>query len=148
MASWHDNDKLEPSNHHDVIKWKHFPRYWPFVRSIHRPAVNSPAQRPVTRSFDVFFVLHLNKRLSKQSWGWWFEAPSRPLWRHCKAKFYGRPSLLSFPGHPSFLGVLIPNLPQRQYDAFMLIAISCEKTLHEIYHLLPKCKSCHPISDL
>ena len=41
-----------------------------------------PAQRPVTRSFDVFFDLRLNKRLSKQSWGWWFETPSRPLWRH------------------------------------------------------------------
>ena len=40
-----------------------------------------PAQRPVTRSFDVF--LRLNQRLSKQSWGWWFETPSRPLWRHC-----------------------------------------------------------------
>ena len=32
-----------------------------------------PTQRPVTRSFDVFFDLRLNKRLSKQSWGWWFE---------------------------------------------------------------------------
>ena len=31
-----------------------------------------PAQRPVTRSFDVFFDLCLNKRLRKQSWGWWF----------------------------------------------------------------------------
>ena len=41
-----------------------------------------PAQRPVTRSFDVFFHLRLNKRLSKQSWGWWFETPSRSLWRH------------------------------------------------------------------
>ena len=36
--------------HDDVIKWKHFPRYWPFVRGIH----------------------------------WWFETPSRPLWRQCK----------------------------------------------------------------
>ena len=42
-----------------------------------------PAQRPVTRSFDVFFYLRLNKRLSKQSWGWWFDTPSHPLWRHC-----------------------------------------------------------------
>ena len=42
-----------------------------------------PAQRPVMRSFDVFFDLSLNKRLSKQSWGWWFETPSRTLWRHC-----------------------------------------------------------------
>ena len=41
-----------------------------------------PAQRPVTRSFDVFFDLHPNKRLSKQWWGWWFETISCPLWRH------------------------------------------------------------------
>ena len=44
-----------------------------------------PSQRPVTRSFDGFFDLRLNKRLSEQSWGWWFETPSRPLWRHCNA---------------------------------------------------------------
>ena len=30
------------SAHDDVIKWKHFPRYWPFVRGIHRSPVNSP----------------------------------------------------------------------------------------------------------
>ena len=42
-----------------------------------------PTQRPVTRSFDVFFDLHLNKEMSKQSWGWWFETLSRPLWCHC-----------------------------------------------------------------
>ena len=51
-------------------------------------AGNSPVtgefhtQRPVTRRFDD---LCLNKRLSKQSWGWWFETPSRSLWRHCNA---------------------------------------------------------------
>ena len=28
--------------HDDVIKWKHFPRYWPFVWGIHRSPVNSP----------------------------------------------------------------------------------------------------------
>ena len=41
------------------------------------------AQRPVTRSFDVFFDLRLNKRVSKQWWGWWFDTPSHPLWCHC-----------------------------------------------------------------
>ena len=41
------------------------------------------AQRPATRGFDVFFDLLLNKRLSKQWWGWWFETPSHPLWYHC-----------------------------------------------------------------
>ena len=42
-----------------------------------------PSQRPVTQSFDVFFDLRQNKRLSKQSWGWWFETPLRPSCRHC-----------------------------------------------------------------
>ena len=41
-----------------------------------------PTQRPVTRSFDVYFDLCPNKRLSKQSWGWWLETPAWPLWRH------------------------------------------------------------------
>ena len=41
---------------------------------------------PVTRSFDVFCDLRLDKRLSKQSRGWWFETPSRPLWRHRNVK--------------------------------------------------------------
>ena len=140
--SWYD----------DVIKWKHFSLYWPFVRGIHRSPVNSShkgqwrgtlmfslicayinswvnnreagdlgrhrahydvilmstevamtawishyipiarnspvtgeflSQRPVTRNFDVFFYLRLYKRLSKQSWGWWFETPSWSLWRRC-----------------------------------------------------------------
>ena len=36
--------RLTPSGviHDDVIKWKHFPRYWPFARGIHRSPVNSP----------------------------------------------------------------------------------------------------------
>ena len=44
-----------------------------------------PTQRPVTRSFGVFFVLRLSKRLSKQPWDWWFETPSWSLWRQCNA---------------------------------------------------------------
>ena len=67
---------IKPSlvhHHDDIIKWKNFPRYWPFVRGIHRS---------VTRNFDVFFDLRLNKGLSKLSWGWWSETPSSSLWRH------------------------------------------------------------------
>ena len=33
---------MRANSHDDVIKWKHFPRYWPFVRGIHRSPVNSP----------------------------------------------------------------------------------------------------------
>ena len=70
--------------HDDVIKWEHFPRYWPFLRGIHRSPVNSP-HKPVTRSFDVFYDLRLNERLNKQSWSWQFETQSRPLWCHGNA---------------------------------------------------------------
>ena len=49
------------------------------------------AQRPVTRTFDVSFDLRLNKRLRKQSLGWWFETLSRPLWRQCNGVMYDNP---------------------------------------------------------
>ena len=42
-----------------------------------------PSQRSVTRSCDVFLHLRLNKRWSKQSWGWWFETPPCSFWRPC-----------------------------------------------------------------
>ena len=51
---------------------------------------------PMTRSFDVFFDLRLNKRLSKESWGWWFEMLLRPLWRHCNAIWLWWQSSLAF----------------------------------------------------
>ena len=57
-----------------------------------------PTQRPVTRKFDVFFDLCLNKRLSKQPWGWWFETLSWSLWRqrnvHSFWQFWARKYLL------------------------------------------------------
>ena len=71
--------------HDDVIKWKHSPHHWPLREEFpgHRWILLT---EPVTRSFDVFFHPRLNKRLIKQSWGWWFETPSRSLWRHCDGR--------------------------------------------------------------
>ena len=67
--------------------WRHQMETFPTLLAIcagNSPVTGElPTQRPVTRSFDVFFDLHLNKWLSKQWWGWWFEMPSRPLLRHC-----------------------------------------------------------------
>ena len=50
----------------------------PFIHGMYFQLIAGefPAQRTVTPSFDVFFHLRLNKRLSKQSRGWWFETPS------------------------------------------------------------------------
>ena len=74
-------------HHASHTRWRYWIETFPALLAL--CAGNSPvdgefpAQRPVTRSFDVFFDLRLNKRLSKQSWNWWFETPSRPLWRQC-----------------------------------------------------------------
>ena len=59
---------------------EHFPRYWPIVRGIHRLIPRTKASDAELPFF--FFDLRLNKPLSKQSWGWWFETLSRSLWRH------------------------------------------------------------------
>ena len=69
--------------HDDVIKWKHFPCYWPFVRGIHRPQVNSPHKGQWRGALMFSLVCAMNKGLSKQPWRWWVETPSRSLWRHC-----------------------------------------------------------------
>ena len=47
-----------PCHHDDVIKWKYFPRYWPFVRGIHRSPVNSPhkGQRRGALMFSLICV--------------------------------------------------------------------------------------------
>ena len=47
------------------------------------PVTGEFSHRPVTRSFDVFFDLRLNKQLSIQSRSRWFEMPLRSLWCHC-----------------------------------------------------------------
>ena len=57
-------------HHDDVIKWKHFPRYWPFVRGIHRFPVNSPHK---TSDAELWCFLWSAPELSKQWWGWWFK---------------------------------------------------------------------------
>ena len=42
--------------HDDVIKWKHFPRYWPFVRGIHPSPVNSPHKGQLRRALMFSFI--------------------------------------------------------------------------------------------
>ena len=70
----------------DVIKWKHFPRYWPFVRGIHRSPVNSPHKGQWRGTLMVFFICVWINGWVNQSWGWWLQAPSRPLWHHCNVQ--------------------------------------------------------------
>ena len=71
---------------HKISWWRHQMETFSALLAIcagNSPVLGEfPAQRPVTRSFDVYFDLRPNKRLSLQSWGLWFETPSRPLWSH------------------------------------------------------------------
>ena len=86
--------------------WRHqmetFSRYWPFVRGIYRSPVSS-SHKGQWRGALVFYLC-LNKWFNKHSWGWWFETPSHPLWRHCNAL-----------SDPDFNGVLWPLL-QRWFN--------------------------------
>ena len=71
-------------------RWRHqmetFFALLALCEKIHRSPVDS--QRPVRRSFDVFFDLRLNKRLSKQSRRRRFETPLRSLWGQCNVHDY------------------------------------------------------------
>ena len=62
----------------DVIKWKHFPRYWPPVKSLHKGQWHGGL---------IFSLIcaWINAWVNK-SWRWWLETPSRPLWSHCNEK--------------------------------------------------------------
>ena len=82
---WHLTFATYFELHDDVIKWKHFRVTGHLCGEFTGPG-EFPTQRPVTRRFDVFFDLRLNKWWSKQSWGWWFETLSHQLWRQCNEK--------------------------------------------------------------
>ena len=75
--------RLEPSTHDDVINWKHFPRYGPFVRGIHRSPVNSPHKGQWGGALMFSLIWTYLNGWAKHSRGWWFETLSRPLLRHC-----------------------------------------------------------------
>ena len=47
----------------DIMTWKHLPYYWPFLRGIHWSTAYSPHEEPVLWSFDVYFVVSLDKFL-------------------------------------------------------------------------------------
>ena len=64
-----------------------------------------PTQRPVTWSFDVFFDLRLNKRLSKQAWGCWFETLSCPLWHHC--------NIIDYSVTAEYCAIVLHRIPDR-----------------------------------
>ena len=94
-----------------------------------------PTQRPVTRSFDVFFDLCQNKQLSKQSWGWWFETPSWSLWRQCNEMiFYCNITINSKICFPTILTVILWSLPSFAHAWQHYCRVMCKLFLGSLCH--------------
>ena len=86
------------------------------------------AQRPVTRRFDVFFDLRLNKRLRKQSWGWWFEKLSCPLWRYCNG----------WPSSQRTMRAFQSKMTSWHWNTFRIIGpLQRESTVGGFPHIMP-----------
>ena len=81
-----------------------------------------PTQRPVTRSFDVFFDLRLNKRLSKQPWGWWFQTPSWSLWRHCNVRWRYNAMASQITSVPIVCSTVCSDADQREHQSSASLA--------------------------
>ena len=75
------------TTHDDASKSKNFPRYWPFVRGIHRSPVNSP-HKSQWRGALVFSLICVWINGWVNNGGCWFETPSHQLWRHCNANAF------------------------------------------------------------
>ena len=77
---WWPSVTIRP--HDDVIKWKHFPRYWPFVRGIHQSPLNSPHKGQWRRALIFYLICAwttVEQTIERPvSWN-----PLHPLWRHC-----------------------------------------------------------------
>ena len=137
-------------SHDDVIKWKLFPRYWPCARGIHRSPVNSP-HKASDHGLWFFFDLSLNKLLSKQLWGWWFETPWHSLWRHCNGVFHqNRPYLhvlVVSTGQPLIRSIIlyscISNIQENDIKWYMVMysticashTINCTSTLLMVFQM-------------
>ena len=87
-----------------------------------------PSHRPVTQSFDGSFSCALNKRLYNQSWDWWFETPSRSLWRHCNVAPTGARKSV---GHISHLETLLifPAKEIRRWHQICILQTSAQRIM-------------------
>ena len=120
--------------HDDVIKWKHFRRYWTFVWGIHRSPVNSShtGQWRGALMFSLIFLC-LNKRLSKPSCGWWVETASNSL--QCQVVVYFHNFILSiFQGWALTLRILLLFM---HYFSFWHKLISNAWHIWTIVHYIP-----------
>ena len=109
--------------HDDIIKWKHFPRNWPFVRGIHRSR-----WIPHTKASDAelwCFLWSASLWLSKQPWGWWFETPLWSSWRQCNVKMTSCWICNKPLTNPALLYLLTYMIHGSGWNQFLVILMFC-----------------------
>ena len=92
--------------HDNVIKWKHFPRYWLFMREIHQSPVNST--KAIGAELWCFLWSAPEQTVVQQPTRRWFETPSHSIWRHCNGKCGKR--LTDFPRAICYLSQILTTV--------------------------------------
>ena len=137
--------------HDDDIKWKHFPRYWPFVWGIHRSPVHSP-HKGQWRGALMFALIYVwINGLRKQSWGWWFETLSLLLWRHCNVMRHI--SLATING--AIIVIPYPQLKLLISQFYFVISDKAFRNIIKVTHKRQQCvsgtalyiKSCETVAE-
>ena len=93
---WHVVSISMRGTHYDVIEWKIFLRYWPFVQVIHQSPVNF-RHKGLWRRVLMFLWSALEQAVNKQSRRRGFETQSRSLWRHCYTLVLSTCPIFGFP---------------------------------------------------
>ena len=105
----------------------------PLWGGIHRSPVNSPHKGQWPGALMFCLICALNKRLIKPLWLWWFETPSRSLWRYCNECFLSYDRISLYPAIYSYhcykqlaLGLFVETY---RFSSVMLLYIDCEGQL-------------------
>ena len=140
------------SRHDDVIEWKHFPRYWPFVWGIHRSLVNSPHKGQWRGALMYSLICALHKWLSKQSWGWWHQRVHCDVIVMLKRPVYPVQSISRYPLKPQIFVHLghsaILTIFRHIYQCSILIANSPTARCGVQTNRSPYCTVRHPLHQI
>ena len=127
--SWQRNQTIDL--HDDVIKWKLFPRYWPFVRGIHRSPVNSPHNGQWRCALMLSLICAwTDSWLNNRDAGGL--RPSRSLWHHCNALLPCR--ILTSAWHLAVTRITLVTFTN------LLYALGVRVTVHFVFARIRSCK--------
>ena len=82
----------------------------------------------------MFFYLHLNKRLSKQSWDWWFETLSHSLWRHRNGMLFIIAVFWSESNNHLSQLLFANGIVKNTYTLYCNDRIKCLSVWYNLYH--------------